>query len=73
LRLLALAAGVDVAQARALAEGLRGRAHADPGLVDDVTAVLALPAGKALPREILAERLRDVLPEVVRLTLARGR
>jgi hypothetical protein len=73
LRLLALAAGVDVDAARAMAEALRRRAHADPGLVDDVTVVLALPVGRALPPEILAERLRDLLPEVARWTLSRGR
>ncbi len=71
LRLLTNAAGHDMVAARVLAEELGERSHPDPDLLVDAEAVRALPPGQALPREILVERLRDLLPLAVRVTLAR--
>jgi DNA-directed RNA polymerase specialized sigma24 family protein len=72
LRLLAAASGEDAAHARKVATELLERPRTDPGAVEDAESVLALPDGRALPREILVERLRDVLPEVVRTAIARA-
>jgi DNA-directed RNA polymerase specialized sigma24 family protein len=69
LRLLANAAGEDLTVARRQAEELRDKPHSDPGLMTDAEAILALPTGAALPREILVERLRDTLPSAVRYVL----
>lgn len=71
LRLLAEVAGHDVENGRALAAELVARPHSDPGLNDDAAAALALPEGRALPREILVERLRNALPLAVRWVLNR--
>jgi len=72
LRLLAAATG-DLEHARQLAEALLDAPRMDPGRTLDARAVLALPPGRALPHEIVVDRLRDVLPEAVRFVLARGR
>lgn len=71
LRLLAAAAGHDLARARALATAIRSKPHGEPGLGGDADAVLALPEGRKMPREILNDRLRDALPEAVRLAIGR--
>ncbi len=73
LRLLALAAATDPAAARTCAESAHGRPHADPGLAEDAAYVLALPAARLLPRELVVARLRDLLPEAVRFVLAQAR
>ncbi|HJL17805.1 MAG TPA: hypothetical protein RMH99_19225 [Sandaracinaceae bacterium LLY-WYZ-13_1] len=71
LRLLADAAGRDLeGAARAAARALE-EPRIDPGLVRDAQTVQALPPGRALPREILVERLRTLLPEAVRFVLSR--
>jgi len=67
LRLLALASGHDLEAARALA--LVAAEGSDPDLQRDAVTVLALPAERALPREVLVERLVDLVPSVVRLML----
>lgn len=72
LRLLA-AATSDLEQAREMAETWLDSPRIDPSRTLDARAVLALPPGRALPREILAERLRDVLPEAVRFIVSRAR
>lgn len=71
LRLIAAAGGEDPAGARRLAEKVLERPRVDPGAIDDAESVLAMPESRALPREIVVERLRDVLPEVVRAALVR--
>jgi len=71
LRLLAAASGHDLEGARALADEVVGAPEIDPGLTVDADAVRALPERAALPREILVERLRAVLPEAVRFVLTR--
>ena len=73
LRLLALAASTDPVAARRAAESALGRPHTDPGLADDAAYVLALPAGRMLPRELSVARLRDMLPEAVRFVLTASR
>jgi hypothetical protein len=72
LRILAAAAGEDPPRARNLAAELLERPRVDPGAIEDAESVLATPEGRALPREIVVERLRDVLPEVVRAAVARA-
>ena len=69
LRLLANAGGDDLTVARRTAEELRDKPHSDPGLMTDAEAILALPLGATLPREILVERVRDTLPSAVRYML----
>ena len=71
LRLLADVAGHDVESGRTFAAELAERPHSDPGLNEDAAAALALPEGRALPREILVERLRHALPLAVRWVLTR--
>lgn len=71
LRLLAAAAGSDFDQAKRVVEQMETRRVSDPGLSGDADAVRALPEGRALPREILVERLRDAIPEAVRFVLSR--
>lgn len=71
LRLVAAAAGEDASGARRIAEGVLQGPRVDPGAIDDAESVLAMPDARALPREIVIERLRDVLPEVVRAAVAR--
>ena len=69
LRLLALASGHDLEEARRLSEqAITGK---DPDLRLDAEMVLALPAERALPRELLVERMVDLLPSLIRLTLSR--
>lgn len=70
LRLIAAAAGNDVDAAKALANELAERSH-DPGLAADAEATRSLPADRSLPREVLLERLRDVLPLALRRELTR--
>ena len=72
LRLLAAAAGDDPGAARSLAAEVLARYHPDPGLALDAEAVLALPDGRALPRETVVERLRDAIPEAVRFVLVQS-
>jgi hypothetical protein len=72
LRLLTAARGQDLERAHDIAKGLEARSHSDPGLLADAEAVRALSPGRVLPREILVERLRDVLPGAVRFMLRRG-
>jgi hypothetical protein len=67
LRLLAAASGQDLELARSLAS----KPTVDPGHAVDGRAVLALPKGRPLPREMLVERLRALLPEAVRFVLTR--
>lgn len=71
LRLLAAAAGQDLEAAQALAAAALAQPSVDPGRARDARAVAALPKGRALPREILVEHLRALLPEAVRFVLAR--
>lgn len=73
LRLLALAASPDPSAASRYAKSVQERPHQDPSLAEDAAYVLALPAGRMLPRELLVTRLRDLLPEAVRLVLAQAR
>ena len=72
LRLLA-AAGRDPDGAGVLAAAELAQPQVDPGRTRDALAVAALPAGRALPRESLVERLRALLPEAVRFVLTRPR
>ena len=67
LRLLAAAAGDDIDAAHDLALAIRARPHVDADIATDAEMVLALPTDRALPREILVERLRDALPESIHL------
>ncbi|MBX3249598.1 MAG: hypothetical protein KF901_20645 [Myxococcales bacterium] len=69
LRLLAAASGPDLPEARRMALPLADPSGTDPGLLDDALAVLALPEHRPLPGEVLAERLRDVLRDAVRLVI----
>ncbi|UJR82521.1 hypothetical protein [Sandaracinus amylolyticus] len=71
LRLLAAGAGEDPVRARSLAGDVMSKPRADRGALEDATCVLALAEGRTLPRESVVERLRDVLPDVIRVTLAR--
>jgi hypothetical protein len=71
LRLLAAAAGQDLELARSTAAAVLAAPPIDPGHTRDARAVSALPPNRELPREILVERLRAVLPEAVRFLLAR--
>lgn len=70
LRLLA-AAAQDLDAARPLAQTVLEQGTSDPGYGQDARAVVALPSGCALPREILVERLRALIPEAVRFVLTR--
>ncbi len=72
LRLLAAAAGWDLDAARALAEAALAQPSLDPGHACDARAVAALPRARALPREVLIERLRSLVPAAVRSLLARA-
>ncbi|MAQ17965.1 MAG: hypothetical protein CMN30_24605 [Sandaracinus sp.] len=71
LRLLALAVDEDRTDARGAAEAVLGSPSPDPGLRRDAATILALPTGRGLPRECLAERLRDALPDGVRFLVSR--
>ncbi|MCZ7685143.1 MAG: hypothetical protein M5U28_42780 [Sandaracinaceae bacterium] len=71
LRLLTAAAGQDLEAAQALAAIAQAQPSVDPGRARDARAVAALPKGRALPREILVEHLRALLPEAVRFVLTR--
>jgi len=66
LRLVSLAADPRATGSRALAEELLAKSHSDPGLVADAHATLALPEGSALPREIVIERVRDMIPATLK-------
>ncbi|MDQ3037829.1 MAG: hypothetical protein M3Y87_35875, partial [Myxococcota bacterium] len=72
LRLIAAASGEDPLGARRIAADMLARPRVDPGIVEDAQSVSALGEGRALPREMVIERLRDVLPEVVRAAVARA-
>lgn len=71
LRLLALASGTDLPGAQELAREVHALPSPDPGLKDDATCVLALPAGRELPREVLVDRLRDAMTDAVRFVATR--
>lgn len=66
LRLVSLAADHRSTGGRGLAEELLGKSPSDPGLVADARATLSLPAGNALPREIVVERVRDMIPATLK-------
>lgn len=73
LRLLAAAAGQDLETGRLLAqEALRSTGTFDPGWIDDAEAVLTLPRGRALPREVLHHHLRALVHTAVRHVLTRA-
>ena len=71
LRLLALAVDPDRTDARGAAEEVIESPSPDPGLRRDAATILALPGGRGLPRECLAERLRDTLRDGVRFLVSR--
>jgi hypothetical protein len=73
LRLLAMSAMGDLQGARTLARDVMERSSPDPELVRDVDAVAAVPDGHALPNEVLAERVRTLVPDVVRYVVDLGR
>jgi hypothetical protein len=70
LELLAKASGFDLDSAKAMAHELLDRPPADPGLLLDAEAAAALPPSLPLPREVLVERLLDLLPSAVRVVAA---
>lgn len=72
LRLLAAAGGWDLDAAASLAEAALAQPSLDPGHALDARAVLALGRGRSLPREVLIERLRALLPTAVRFLVTRG-
>ena len=71
LRLLALAVDPDRTDAHGAATKIAESASPDPGLRRDAETILALPVSRGLPRECLAERLRDALPDGVRFLVSR--
>lgn len=71
LRLLALAVDPDRTDAHAAATKVIESPSPDPGLRRDAETILALPENRGLPRECLAERLRDALPDGVRFLVSR--
>lgn len=70
VRVLAAAAGGDAPQGHAWARAVKDGYDVDPGAVEDAECVLALGDGEALPREIVTERLRALVPDLVRVVLA---
>ncbi len=72
LRMLAAAAGQDLDAARALASAVVAQPAVDPGRTRDARAILALPKGRGLPREMLVEHLRALVPDAVRFVLTRS-
>ena len=66
--MLTAAVSPDLAAARALATEARG--GVDPGATADAESLEAIPEGATLPREILVERLRDLVPALVRAALS---
>lgn len=73
VRLLASAAQGDLREAFAIAKDVMERSSPDPELARDVDAVTALVEGEALPNEVLAERVRTLVPDVVRYVVDLGR
>lgn len=73
LRLLASATLGDLATTRLLAREAMERSSPDPELVRDVDVAVAVPEGAALPLEVLADRLRTLVPDVVRYVVDLGR
>lgn len=71
LRLLALAVDPDRTDAQGAAQAITEAPSPDPGLRRDAETILALPNNRGLPRECLAERLRDALPDGVRFLVSR--
>ncbi|MFW6051025.1 MAG: RNA polymerase sigma factor [Myxococcota bacterium] len=69
LRLLAAAAGHDLEMAQKLATDIVSWKRVDPALRDEAEAVRALPDTRPLPREILHERLDDLIGELTRFIL----
>jgi hypothetical protein len=70
VRVLAAAAGGDAPLGHAWARAVKDGYDVDPGAVEDAECVLALGDGEALPREIVTERLRAQVPDLVRVVLA---
>lgn len=70
LRMLAASASGEGELARTWAEGVHEGYDVDPGAALDARIVLSLERGETLPREVLVERLRTLLPDLVRATLA---
>jgi hypothetical protein len=70
VRVLAAAAGGDAPLGHAWARAVKDGYDVDPGAVEDAECVLALGEGEALPREIIVERLRALVPDLVRVVLA---
>ncbi len=66
LGLLAAAALGDTARARPWAEDVLGGYDLDPGALVDAACVRALDEGEALPRPLVVERLRALVPDLVR-------
>ena len=71
LRLLAAAAGHDLDIATIMAREIVAQPPIDPAHLRDAQSIEALPRGRALPREVRWERLRALLPELVRFVLTR--
>ncbi len=72
LRLMAAGSGHDLKGAADLAEKVIGKKSVDPGLLADARSILALAEGESLPDEILAERLRRAIPDLVRFVVRRA-
>lgn len=73
IRLLAAASMGELARVRALARDIMERSSPDPELARDVDVVMAVPDDAALPIEVLAERVRTLVPDVVRYVVDLGR
>jgi hypothetical protein len=70
VRVLAASAGGDAPLGHAWARAVKEGYDVDPGAVEDAECVLAIGEGEALPREIVVERLRALVPDLVRVVLA---
>jgi len=70
VRVLAAAAGGDAPLGHAWARAVKDGYDVDPGAVEDAECVLSIGEGVALPREIIVERLRALVPDLVRVVLA---
>jgi hypothetical protein len=66
LRLIAAASGHDVLEARSLAREALARRNVDPDLADEAKGVVALPEGRALPREVMVRQLLRLVPDVLK-------
>lgn len=70
LRMIAASASGEGEVAHTWATEVKRGYDLDPGAVEDANLVLALDAAEVMPRESLIERLRALLPDLVRATLA---